>query len=449
MGNTRNRNQPADPLAAAVAELKAHVRPGDRLVAALSGGVDSVLLLHLLHGLAEELGCALSALHVHHGLSPNADRWQAFCEELCHARGIPLTVRRVSVRRDDPDGLEAAARRARYAAFSACEAEFLVLAHHRDDQAETLLLNLLRGAGVAGAAAMPTVRPFNPAAGPRILRPFLDLPRETILAHARAQGLDWIEDESNADPRHARNFLRHRILPLLEGRFPGCNAVLSRAAAHFAEAGSLLDDLARLDSEAAMEDGRLVVSRLAALAPARARNLLRHVLRREGVRLPDSAYLEEMLRQIVHAAPDSQPRFDFGDRAAHVWRNRLWLVTAAAPVEEVEWHGQAGVCWGGLDLHFERVEGRGIGLDRLAGQKVRIAPRRGGERLRPDFRRPRRSLKKLLQEQAIPPWARGRLPLLWCGEELVWVAGIGIDSEWQCRPGKAGLMPRIEGIAAA
>lgn len=447
MANSRNSPlvEPVSGLTARVSEkLRQFIRPGDRLVAALSGGVDSVVLLHLLHSLRGVHGFLLSAVHVNHGLSRNAGRWQAFCEMLCGEWGIPLEAKPVAVERDSAEGLEAAARRARYGAFAQAEAEWLLLAHHRDDQAETLLFNLLRGAGVSGAAAMPTVRDFPGRPGLRILRPLLDVPRGEIEGYARARGLGWIEDESNEDLRYARNFVRRQVLPLLRERFPGCDAVLARAAAHFAESEELLDRLARIDAETAMREGRIVAAELAKLDDARARNLMRHVLKRANLLLPDSARLHEIVRQICDAAPDSQVRFDLDGRQLHRFRGEVWIVRPLDPGGEMEWHGEAALRWGGATVRFTPAQGAGISSAKLSRSKTVLVPRRGGERLQPDCRRPRRPLKKLLQEHEVPPWRREALPLLKCGDDLVWAPGIGIDCTWQCEPGEAGWVATWE-----
>lgn len=444
MASTRNRNLPADLVARASDCLERFVRRGDRLAAALSGGADSILLLHLLRKMSARHEFHLSALHVNHGLSPNADRWQAFCERLCSAWGIPIDVKRVVVVRGGGVGLEAGARRARYGAFAETDAEWLVLAHNRDDQAETLLFNILRGAGVGGAAAMPILRAFPGRPGLGVLRPLLDTSREEIEACARLEGLSWIEDESNADTRYSRNFLRHRIFPQLRERFPGCDAALARAASHFAESERLLEDLARNDAGMALHEGRIVASQLAKMDGARARNLMRHVLRCEGVTPPDSARLHEIVRQVCHAAPGRQLSFDLGGRVLHRYRDEVWLIPPREAGPDMEWRGEDVLKWGSAMLHFKTMTGAGISREKLACGCVRVAPRRGGERFRPDRRRPCKELKKLLQEHAMPPWERDRMPLLWCGDELVWVSGIGIDCSWQCAPGEPGILPEIQ-----
>jgi len=277
---------------------------------ALSGGRDSVALLHLLLALRGEFGYALAALHVNHGISPNADTWQAFCQHLCKGMGVPLTAEQVDVQRDAPEGLEAAARVRRYEVFARSNADWVAFAHHRGDQAETLLFNLLRGTGLAGATAMPEARSIGE--GRRLIRPLLGISRDEIDSYLRRHRLDWIDDESNADTGYARNFLRHRIVPLLQSRFPAAETKLASAAAHFAEARDLLDELALNDLAGEPPCFPLPVARLSALSEARARNLLRFLLAKHGVQIPSAQRLVELLRQLKEAKADRHPAASFG-----------------------------------------------------------------------------------------------------------------------------------------
>ncbi|MBI4998176.1 MAG: tRNA lysidine(34) synthetase TilS [Rhodocyclales bacterium] len=278
------------------------------MVAGLSGGIDSVVLLHVVRA----LGRPLAAVHVHHGLSPEADHWAGFCQALCESWSIPLQVVRVDVERNSADGLEGAARRARHAVYAGVAADWILLGHHRGDRAETMLFNLLRGAGVRGAGAMPE-------RSGRLLRPLLEVGRADIADYARAHELQWVDDHSNADTRYARNFLRHGILPLIQPRFPAVEQRLASAAARFAEAADLLDDLARLDLGGREPSFPLDIECLAALSEPRARNLLRYLLTRQGVGIPSEERLAEALRQCLAAAPDRHPALAFG---RHVMRRK-------------------------------------------------------------------------------------------------------------------------------
>lgn len=236
----------SSPLPAAIEGflLRQHVS-GCRVCVGLSGGMDSVVLLELLSRLSPKLGIVPSAIHVHHGLSPNADKWAVFCEILCDARAIPLRIEKVYVDRSLPGGIEANARESRYAAFNGIDADYLALAQHADDQAETVLHQILRGTGLKGMAGMPETRRLRE--GLTLIRPLLGNSRAEIEAFAREGGLDWIEDESNADVALTRNFIRHALTPTLAERFPHYRESLARAGRHAAEADEMLSALAAID----------------------------------------------------------------------------------------------------------------------------------------------------------------------------------------------------------
>jgi len=288
----------------AVADCLVHyARQRQSVVVGFSGGLDSMVLLHAAGRLANGVSVDLSALHVHHGLSANADAWSGSCQRVCQEMGIPLTILRVEVPSGTGEGVEAAARSVRHKALDGHPADWILLAHHADDQAETVLHNLLRGAGVRGAAAMPESRG-------RILRPLLGLARNALLAYARAHRLMWIEDESNADRRYTRNFLRHEILPRIAARFPKAGEQLAAAAGRFSEANLLLEDLATLDLRDSAAEFPLPVKLFRDLPETRARNLLRAMLAWHHVQPPDERRLNEFVRQIQTAGNDRHPRLD-------------------------------------------------------------------------------------------------------------------------------------------
>ncbi len=405
--------------------------------------MDSVVLLHALRYLPWP--AELSALHVHHGLSTQADRWADFCAACCREWSTPLEIVRVQVPRDSGEGIEAAARRLRYQVFSTCTADWLALAQHRDDQAETLLLNLLRGAGVAGAAGMPVERRLG--AQCRLIRPLLDVPRREIEAYAQAHGLRWVDDDSNEDRHFRRNFLRHDILPPLEQHFPGASAALVRASGHFAEAAGLLDDLASIDHQAlAVPGGRVTLDGFRALPRARARNLLRHLWRAAGFRAPDARWIDEALRQLASAGASAETCLETVDGQLHVYRGELYFIRppASPPAQALHWQGEACLPWAAGQVRFVPVIGQGIPRRLLEGRRVELRTRQGGERLQLHPLRPRRPLRKLLQEAAIPPWERPALPLLWCDGKLAWVGRLGIDAGFACPPEDEGILPVIE-----
>lgn len=298
--------------------LASRITPGTPLSVGLSGGCDSVVLLHVLA--ESEWRHALQAVHVHHGLSPNADGWAAFCSDYCHSLGVPLIVRRVSVDGVSGLGIEAAARNARYAAFSEVARGWLLLAHHRGDQAETVLFNLLRGAGVNGAAGIPAERK---AGNITLLRPLLDVSRDDIEAYACDAGLSWVTDESNADTALTRNYLRHDALVGLSRRFPAAESSLARAAANFTEAAELLDELAALDWLQVCDGATARMAGLRQLSVSRLKNLLRHRLRRLGWQVPVASRLDEFVRQLLAAAPDRHPELVLEEGVMRVENRRL------------------------------------------------------------------------------------------------------------------------------
>lgn len=439
MAGSRNRT-PRDAVIDAVAAVlaAASVGAGQRLVVALSGGVDSTVLLHALAGLRERFGFELHAAHVHHGLSLNADVWLAFCRRQCYLRGVVFHPFLVDVARDDPAGLEAAARAARRAALATLDCDWLAFGHHQDDQAETLLFRLLRGSGVQGAAAMPAVEPGAPGR----LRPLLDVRRADLVAFARNADLDWVEDESNADPAFARNFLRHRVFPLLDAVFPGGVPSLARAAGNFREAAGLLDELAEIDA-AACGGPPFVRERLLALSDERARNLLRWQLRRLGVVPPPRARLVEALRQLREAR--RRPlRAPLGEVALCAYRAAVWVEAEAPRVQPppVSWHGEAVLHWGNERVEFVPAVGAGVSRARLEGtHDIALTGRWPGLTFRPGGGRPRRTFKNLCQEAGVPAWLRDRVPVLRVDGEAVWIGGIGVANGFGCEPGEQGLLP--------
>lgn len=303
MAGSRNKPFTEGVRQAVVDCLTRHVRKTQSVVVGFSGGLDSTVLLHAASGLVKEVDCHLSALHVHHGLSRNADAWADSCALVCEELGVPFKMLRVDVLRTCGEGTEAAARNARHGAISAFPADWILLAHHADDQAETVLHHLLRGAGVRGAAAIPELRG-------RVLRPLLGLTRPVLLQYALDHRLMWVEDESNGDTRFTRNFLRKNVIPIITERFPKAKEKLAAAAARFSEANSLLDDLASMDLRGNPAQFPLPLNVFRELPDPRARNLLRALLAWHHVQPPDERRLNEFVRQLQSAGNDRHPRID-------------------------------------------------------------------------------------------------------------------------------------------
>ncbi|NJJ55698.1 MULTISPECIES: tRNA lysidine(34) synthetase TilS [unclassified Pseudomonas] len=387
---------------------------------AFSGGLDSTVLLHLLAILAKsETLPPLSAVHVHHGLQAVADAWPSHCQSVCDSLGVPLRVMHVHV----PPGasLERAAREARYQAFTevARDGEAVLTGQHRDDQAETLLFRLVRGAGVRGLAAMPAHRPL---AGGFLVRPLLDVSRAELEAYAGDHQLKWIEDPSNADPRFSRNYLRHRVIPTLTERWPQAVSSLARTAEHLGEAEALLGELACMDLQAADQPSRfpwlllpsLALVPLRELSDARQRNALRHWLA-PLTRLPDSDHWAGWY-SLRDAKGDAQPLWRLADGELHRCGERIWWLPG---VWSEFSHGS--VSWPDPRNPLELP---GNGLLKIIGKApegpLEVRYRQGGEMLDVPGRG-RRDLKRLLNECGVPVFVRGRLPLLYQGEQLLGV----------------------------
>jgi tRNA(Ile)-lysidine synthase len=447
----------AEAIAAAFRERLAQSIPaGSAICAGFSGGLDSTVLVHLLSEVAVPAGYAVRAVHVHHGLSPNADRWLKFCERFCARSGIPLDEEHVQVDRQSALGLEAAARLARYAVFTARREPFVALAHHLDDQAETVLLQLIRGAGIKGIAAMPDLRAL-PGSGVQIFRPLLEHSRSELAQYAADQGLQWVEDESNESTVHERNFLRRDVAPLLDARHPAWRESLARFARHAAGASRLLDDLATLDGVPLAAGEPLPLDER--LTPERRANALRAFLARNVIAMPSEARLAEISRQLFEAREDAQVRIEHAgvaivrQKAAAFIDRRVDAPGSGAPRSawRVPWLREREIDLGHPrgTLTFEPVKGEGIDASHAQSGEWYVAYRAGGETMRLADNRPTRTLKNLLQERAIPAWDRETLPLLFRGDTLVWVPGVGVAVEFACPPGREGLLPtwRVAGKA--
>ncbi len=418
-----------------------HLPRGSKVVVALSGGRDSVALFDATLAHASAPALAVVAVHVHHGLSVHADAWVRFCTDLCRERGVPLIERRVDVDRGPRKSVEAEARHARYRALAnaaaSAGADAVLLAHHQDDQAETVLLQLLRGAGPQGLAAMPEAR--TDAVGLKWLRPLLDVPRAAIDAYIRERHLAWIDDDSNVDIRYLRNALRERVVPSLASMAAGYPATVARAAAHQAEAARLADDLALLDAADSFDGSTLSRTALAELPAYRARNVLRWFLRVHELPAPSSARLAAMCDQLRNARVDARIRLSHAGAEIGVHRNRV-IVHAPAPATfEYDWSGEPVVTLPHGVLQFDRSFGSGVSAALLQGGRVVVRSRRGGERMQLAANRPRQALKSLLQQAHIPAWARMGWPLVFCDDVLAGVPQIGVDMNFAASAGEDGF----------
>ncbi|MGC7403683.1 tRNA lysidine(34) synthetase TilS [Pandoraea pneumonica] len=435
-----------------------------RLALALSGGLDSIVLLDALaHWVqarrdAGEPVAQPLAIHIHHGLSEHADEWLATCEREARLRGFVFEARHVEVPRDARQGIEGAARAARYAALAECCAahgiDALLTAHHANDQAETVLLQMLRGAGLPGVAAMASAGALPVASHVMLLRPLLDVSRETMQAYAKARSLSWVEDPSNQDRQYLRNALRHDVMPAIAAHVPAYRETLARFARHAAQAQSLLDQLAQIDFDAAHVAGAgLQRSRLQGLDVARLANLLRYWATREGLAAPSEARLDEWVRQIRDAHADASLTLPHGDAVLRLYRDVLqWTPVYDAADDDyaaddvaLHWSGEriwSLPQWQGSVVFAPVIDADAGGMAGIVGipeavlrkQPLIARERAGGERWRERRDGHSRSLKHWYQNKGVPAWQR-HVPIIWQGSHIVFVPRLGIDGAALCADG--------------
>jgi tRNA(Ile)-lysidine synthase len=425
-----------------------------RIAIGFSGGGDSTALLHAAAALQRRRFVEVFAFHIHHGLADDADQWLAHCADVAATFGVAFDADHVTPGQPGVS-LEADARRLRYAALTrlasrrGCVA--LLTAHHADDQAETVLVNLARGAGIGGLAATARSRVLD---GIILLRPFLDLPATRLRSYLEAHGLKHVDDPSNDDRRFTRNAIRHEVMPALRRIVPTIANRLAQTASHAATMQSLLDEigLEDLGRDPAMpmpmaRDEELDVERLASLSTARAANALRVWLGHRGMRPPSAAALKEMLAQLLHAAPDAQIELLHERQTLRVYRGRLSIDRGGPPriaFKSIAWNGETSIDvpeWNGA-LRFARATGRGFDALALREGPLALRERRGGERLRVRPDGPSRTLKNLYQEAGIAAWQRQRLPLIYLGDRLLLAAGIGPNAA-----AMTDAMPGMESVS--
>ena len=422
-----------EPLETRVARSLAGLTADDpraALCVAFSGGLDSTALLTAL-AMRAATRKRLRAAHVDHGLSPHAAAWVEHCRAVARELHVPLIVLPVTVRREKGASLEAAARAARYRALGAAlgDGEILLTAQHADDQLETVLLQLLRGAGLPGLAAMAAVAPFGRG---RLARPLLGIERREIEEWARRRKLAWVDDDTNQDERLDRNYLRRRVVPLLRARWPSASRAAARSARHAAEAQRLLDVIGHADAERAAVGRSLSVKRLRALPPDRRRNALRYWIGRTTP-VPDSRRLEQLAGPVLEARRDAHPQVVWGETVARRDADLLSLGRVASEValEPIEWPVRSVSAielpqgLGRLELTRDRYGP--IDVEALP-QTVSVRLRRGGERLRLRRGGPSRTLKALLQEARVARLERARIPLLCAGGEVLAAGDLWVDA---------------------
>lgn len=430
-------------LAACLAELTADWRSAGFCVA-YSGGLDSTVLLHALVGLSRSHPeMAVRAVHVDHGWQPGSGAWAESAARACEALGIALSIRPLDFTPPPGASPEAALRGARYAALAGglAAGEWLLTAHHRDDQLETVLIQLMRGAGVAGLAAMPARARFGAGWHGR---PLLDVDRASIADYAARERLEAVQDPTNLSSRFDRGWLRTAVLPALRSRWPAAAATVSRSARHLAEASRLLAELAESDAKGLADGHRLSLEGLRALAPDRRNNVLRWWIRSCGLAPPPAARLASGASALLDAGQGAQPLLRWADGELRRYRDRIYAMAPLPPAP-----CQAIAC--GQPGDVEVSLGAGLGRLRLVASQagglpggpgsIEIRFRSGGETLRPHPGRPRKRLKDLFQEAGIVPWMRERLPLVFVGGQLVAVGDLWIDADLAVPAGQPAWKP--------
>ena len=395
-----------------------------KLIVGFSGGLDSTVLLHVLasHSLLQD---KLVAVHINHGISANSQSWQDHCEQICLQSGIHFIARSVEFARSA--NIEEEARIARYGVFSSLlnADDCLILAHHRDDQAETLLLQLFRGTGVDGLAAMLELNSFSSAI---LARPFLSVFRKQLEHYADEHELKWIEDESNQDIKYSRNFLRHEIMPLLMEKWPGVVGNITRTAAHCQQAKVNLDELAIQDSpELVAPKISINIESLKTLNFERIANVLRVWLKKNKIQLPSTMTFQRLIHEVILASPDATPVVSWDNIQVHRYQQSLFLVRKKGThlSSSIEWiNFPLPLIAKEYDIHLI-AEQANQGLLIPPDAKVFVKYRQGGEIF--CWHGQTKQLKKLFQEWKIPPWLRESIPLIYINEQLAAVVGYAVS----------------------
>ena len=407
---------------------------------AYSGGLDSHLLLHALAQLRPQLKQKLHAIHIHHGLQAQADDWANHCQDICQALDIPCEVRRVKIDTGDGESLEANARKARYEAITQLLTtnDVVLTAQHADDQAETVLLQLLRGGGVAGLAAMPAITRLGQA---WLVRPLLAYTREDLHDYARKNELHWIEDSSNADTRFDRNFIRHKIMPVLQQRWSSVSHIFSRVAHHQAEADELIQILAKQDLKKCQGDNpeQLFLPALSSLNTAQQHNVVRFWIKKLGLTIPSTAQLQQIFTNLITAKVDSQPIVRWQGGEIHRYHQSIFAMPNLPNIPDssyclkCKFPQSLSLPLG--ELSFNKVQGGGFVLP--IGTLLNVRFRQGGETFR--WHGHKRVVKKLLQIAQIPPWKRNYIPLIYNDNNiLISIPNIGIADGFMARESEIG-----------
>ena len=444
MGNTvtvknENENEIQDKIYQSFLENLKQDNSNLEILMGFSGGLDSSVLIHLLSQMRAKLNFKLKAIHVHHGLSSSADDWLNFCKEKCKLLDIEFHSEKVKINEKTSLGIEGEARKLRYKAIKETQKDIVALGHHQNDQAETLMLQLLRGAGLKGLAAMPEFDSKR-----KFWRPLLYIKKDTLEKYAKDKKIEYIEDESNQDINFDRNFIRKKVLPLIESRYPSSIETMSRSAINISEGHHLNELVALDDSKSVMsDDGKyLFITDLKSLPKIRAINLIRWWLSFNNLLMPSRRNIDELYKQILLIKRDTSLNLKISDDASiRAYNNKLFIVSLDINPSkfDLKWSGQEELYLPNkTKLQFIKIKEGGLSLSKLGVKTLRVRSRAGGEKLKPFSDQPSRSLKYLFQTADIPIWERGQIPLIFAKNQLVAVPNLAIQHKYKSIKGEEG-----------
>jgi tRNA(Ile)-lysidine synthase len=439
IATVKNENQIQGKIYQSFQDYLKQNKPNLEILLGFSGGLDSCVLLHLLANMQTQLDFKLKAIHVHHGLNSSADEWLNFCKEKCKLLEIELYDVKVRINEKRSLGIEGEARKLRYEAIKKKQKGVVALGHHQNDQAETLMLQLLRGSGLKGLAGMPEFDEKR-----KFWRPMLNIKKELLEKYASENNIEYIKDESNEDINFDRNFIRKKVLPLIESRYPSSIETISRSARNISEGHQINELLALDDSKNVMsvDGGHLLIENLIKLSNLRAINLIRWWLSFNDLLMPSKKNVEELLRQVKLIKKDTSLNLKISnDRAIRAFGDKLFIVSMMSNLSSYhfKWSGQEEIELPNKSkLHFVKTKKGGLSLSKLGVNTLDIKGRTGGEKLKPLPDQPSRSLKYLFQKADIPHWERDQFPLVYANEKLVAVPNLGIQFEYQSNIGEDG-----------
>ena len=410
-------------------ECLSHIDINKSICVAYSGGIDSTVLLHAANIARADSGHSLKAIHINHQIHVDSQQWSQHCINQCRVLNISIETICVDVQQFSQHGTEGAARKARYQAFenALVVKDVLFTAHHADDQVETILLQLFRGAGVHGLAGCAQARAIGNAL---LIRPLLEISRQEIEHYAEQNRLQWRDDPSNSSLVHDRNYLRHEVMPLLHARWQSLQETIARSSQWQSESSEMLYSLAKLDAtDVVDEDNRLSINKLASLDNARLKNVLRWWIRSADCLVPSADVLDSVINDAIHSRSDCEACIRWQNNEIRKYREQLYLQTVSKPHDEklsYQWDLQQALAIPSLDLKLtrEQLDQFGVNLNNI--DQLTVSFRRGGEVMRPRGRGCKKELKALFQEQGVKPWERDRIPLLFHNQQLIYVWGYWI-----------------------